>query len=166
MRRYSGEDVIVSGSSDWATCEGCGLIIDGGFAGCLVLYQRTLVLSGALPTHVGLGRLAFDTYSVQHPNRYCISAKSLAAHLGGLCWGLEHGGDPRGYEYLRRSLDGPGRFPKPALPSHRGTLTIADVATGDEASQAPRVEAWARATWAAYADLQDWARARVRIALG
>lgn len=147
-------------------CVGCGLVIAGGEVGCRELYEATIPLSGRVPTHFGAGRLAFDTYCVQHPAVYCVSAKSLAAHLGGLCWGVEYGGGERGYERLRRSLDGAGgRFPKPPLPAYRGTLTIADLAAGDDAALVGLIEAWAHATWAAYADLHDWARERVAAAL-
>jgi hypothetical protein len=130
------------------------------------LYEATIPLSGRIPTYFGAGRLAFDTYCVQHPTVYCVSAKSLAAHLGGLCWGVEYDGGERGYELLRRSLDGPGgRFPKPPLPMSRGKLTIADLAAGDEAALLRLIAAWAQATWAAYAELHNWARERVAAAL-
>jgi len=155
----------MSTADDSVPCIGCGLVIVGGAAGCLTLYEATIALSGKFPTHIGLGRLAFDTYCVQHPAVYCISAKSLAAHLGGLCWALEYGGGDRGYERLRRSLDGRQVFPKPPLPAQRGTLTIADVAAGDDAARAGLIEAWAHSAWLAYADLQDWARERVAAAM-
>ncbi|HEY8598968.1 MAG TPA: DUF5946 family protein [Thermomicrobiales bacterium] len=153
-------------SADQLPCNGCGLVIAGGADGCRALYEATIPLSGRVPTYFGAGRLAFDTYCVQHPAVYCVSAKSLAAHLGGLCWGLEYGGGERGYERLRRSLDGVRRdFPKPPLPDHRGGLTIADLAAADDAALGELIEAWAHATWAAYADLHDWARERVAAAL-
>ena len=43
-------------------------------------------------TYFRVHRLLVDTYCVQHPERYCVSFKSLAAHLVGLCWSLEHSG--------------------------------------------------------------------------
>lgn len=153
-------------SADAIPCDGCGLVIAGGESGCRALYEATLPLSGRVPSYTGPGRLAFDTYCVQHPAVYCVSAKSLAAHLGGLCWGVEYDGGERGYALLRRSLDGPGGwFPKPPLPAHRGALTIADLATADEMAFLRLIEAWAHATWVAYADLHDWARERVTAAL-
>ncbi len=153
-------------SADTVPCSGCGLIIAGGDAGCREFYEATIPLSGRVPTYFGAGRLAFDTYCVQHPAVYCVSAKSLAAHLGGLCWGLEYDRSKRGYEHLRQSLDGPGGwFPKPPLPAYRGALTIADVDTTDDAALVGLIEAWAHATWAAYAALHGWARERVAAAL-
>ncbi len=136
-------------SADMVPCSGCGLVIAGGDAGCLALYQATIPLSGRVPSYTGAGRLVFDTYCVQYPAVYCVSAKSLAAHLSGHCWRLEYDGSERGYERLRRSLDGKGGwFPKPPLSAYRGDLTIADLAADDDAAFVGRIEAWARATWA------------------
>lgn len=149
-----------------ATCTGCGLTLAGGDDGCLALYREIMArgFSGAPP--VARDRLAWDTYCLQHPERYCISAKSLAAHLGGLCWGLEYGGHASGYAALQRLLNGPARFDKPALPAARGALTIGDVVTADDpAARASAVEQWARVTWKAYAPLQPLAWQWVEAAL-
>jgi len=105
-------------------------------------------------------RLTIDVYCLQHPERYCVSAKSLAAHLTGLCWALEHGISEGGLRELQRRLDGRHDLVKPPLPSSRGTLTVADIARvagPDEYMKA--LDGWARSTWAAYADLQETARA-------
>ena len=112
-------------------------------------------------------RLMVDTYALQHPERYCASAKSLAAHLSGLCSILERGGSrARGSDALRRWLDG-GRadLEKPELPARRGELTIADV-RGAEGPVAydEAVERWARSTWEAYAPLHGLARSWVEAA--
>lgn len=141
-------------------CSGCGLAIAGGDDGCYNAFQQ-LFLDLGIPLHVGIGRLAFDTYCVQHPDRLCVSAKSLAAHLGGLCWGLEHDGVARGFEHYRRSLDGTVSFAKPLLPTERGAMTIADIAAASDATRESAVWAWARTTWQAHADLHGWARQRV-----
>ena len=103
--------------------------------------------------------MTVDTYSLQHPDRYCISAKSLAAHLTGLCWLLELAGNRAvGSESLRRWLDGQPRMEKPAVPSFRGRLTVADVRdAADPDAYARAVEAWARSTWEAYASLHSLA---------
>ncbi len=150
--------------TDRMICGGCGLTIADSDDGCYAFFQQ-FALDHSIPLHVGIGRLAFDTYCVQHPDRLCVSAKSLAAHLGGLCWGLEHDGVARGYEAYRRSLNGTVRFTKPALPTQRGAMTIADVAAADAAARADTIRAWAQTTWQAHADLHDWARQRVEEAL-
>jgi hypothetical protein len=105
-----------------------------------------------------------DAYALQHPERYCVSAKSLAAHLTGLCWAVEHAGN-RAIESkpLRRWLNGTPRIEKPVLPAVRGSLTIEDVREPvDPASHAAAVERWARATWDAYSDLHALARRWIR----
>jgi len=112
-------------------------------------------------------RLTIDVYCLQHPDRYCVSAKSLAAHLTGLCWALEHGGGEEGLRRLQRWLNGRVELVKPPLPESRGGVTVADVAPAagpDEYRSA--VDHWARSTWAAYADLHETARAWIRQAIG
>src|SRR5688572_19282548 len=44
-------------------------------------------------------RLAVDAYCLQHES-YIKSAKSFAAHLGGICIALEHGNDPGVHQSL------------------------------------------------------------------
>ncbi len=89
-----------------------------------------------------------------------MSAKSLMAHLSGLCWALEHGGGEPGLRELQRRLNGRVELVKPAVPAGRGGLSVADIAgvTGhDEYLKA--LDRWARSTWAAYADLHKTVRA-------
>lgn len=74
----------MSDQDNQTRCGGCGMVITGGDDGCYEYFQQ-LFLGLSIPLHIGIGRLAFDTYCVQHPERFCRSAKSLAAHLGGLC---------------------------------------------------------------------------------
>lgn len=98
-------------------------------------------------------------YCLQHPERYCVSAKSLAAHLTGLAWALEHAGDDRGLGLLQRWLNGQPYIQKPAVPRERGSLTIAGVAAAaDVAAYSRELDRWARTTWDAYADLHETAR--------
>jgi hypothetical protein len=105
-------------------------------------------------------RLTIDIYSLQHPERYCVSAKSLAAHLTGLCWALEHGIGEGGLRELQRRLEVRRDLVKPPIPTGHGNLTVGDiagVAGPDEYAKA--LDRWARSTWAAYGDLQETARA-------
>jgi hypothetical protein len=101
-----------------------------------------------------------DTYCLQHPEDFCASAKSLAAHLAGLCWILEGGAAAAvGPEQLHRWLNGDRRLEKPPLPERRGAITLGDLPQGGDArSWAESVRRWAESTWAAYADLQPLAR--------
>ena len=110
-------------------------------------------------------RLTVDVYCLQHPDRYCVSAKSLAAHLTGLCWTLAHDGDQRGLGELQRWLNGRVELTKPPLPSGRGDLTIADLAAAGREGYRATLDAWARSTWTAYEPLHGTAEAWIREAL-
>jgi len=144
-------------------CAGCGLAVAGGTAGCQAIFDELLARDFGDAVYFRRHRMLVDVYSLQHPERYCASAKSLAAHLGGLCSILEHGASPAiGAEWLRIWLDGTPRLEKPALPAFRGALTIADVrAASDPEAHGQAVERWARATWEACAPLHPVARAWV-----
>jgi hypothetical protein len=84
-----------------ALCSGCGLMVPGGEPGCQALFAELLARSFSDLAYGRFHRILVDTYSLQHPERYCASARSPAAHLGGLCCGLEHGGHPATCEGLR-----------------------------------------------------------------
>ncbi len=113
-------------------------------------------------------RMMVDTYCLQHPDRYCVSAKSLAAHLTGLCWVLEHDGSrSMGSEALRRWLNGNPVIDKPEIPAFHGKLTIGDVRKApDPEAYAQAVERWARSTWQAYSALHSLARQWIQRAIG
>jgi hypothetical protein len=142
-------------------CAACGMPIKGGETGCQKMFEDLLARDFGNVLYFRSHRMLVDTYALQHPERYCVSAKSLAAHLTGLCWLLERDGSRAvGGEALRRWLNGPSKMEKPAnLPDHRGDLTIASVvATHDPETHGRAVEAWARSTWQAYAPLHPLAR--------
>jgi hypothetical protein len=105
-------------------------------------------------------RLTLDVYCLQHPDRYCVSAKSLAAHLTGLAWAMEHESWEVGHQLLQRWLNGRVPLVKPPLPDSRGAITIGDVHhVTDRQEYSLAVVRWARSTWDAYAPLQVIARA-------
>lgn len=147
-------------TSDLQPCDGCGLRVQGGTEGCRALFEELVGRDFSNALYFGVHRLLVDVYSLQHPARYCKSAKSLAAHLCGLCGILEDGASRAvGEEKLRRWLDGKIDIEKPELPSFRGELTIESVRDApDPATYADAVERWARSTWEAYASLQPLAR--------
>ena len=119
---------------------------------------RVREMSELAPSYAS-SRLTIDVYCLQHPDRYCVSAKSLAAHLTGVCWALEHGITEGGLRELQRRLETRHDLVKPPVPADHGKLTVADIAalTGpDEYLRA--LDRWARSTWAAYSDLQEIAR--------
>jgi hypothetical protein len=141
-------------------CSGCGLNLAGGTEACERIFQQLVGRGFTDAAYSQVHRLMVDTYCLQHPDRYCASAKSLAVHLTGLCWILEHNGSRAvGEQNVRKWLDGPSPIERPAPPSLRGQLTIADVfGSKDAASYLEAVERWAHATWDAYSPLHPHAR--------
>lgn len=134
--------------------------IASGTDGCQALFdQFRLRESAELAPNYGSTRLTFDIYAVQHPDRYCVSAKSLAAHLAGLCWALERGGSEAGLRALQRWLNGSVPLTKPEVPKYRGELTVADIAAAVEtAAYEAALDRWAQSTWEAYSPLHEVAR--------
>ena len=156
------------GEGSTEPCSGCGLQVPGGATGCQSIMDTLLALQFSHPAYFAVHRLFVDTYSMQHPERYCVSFKSLAAHLAHLCWSLECGGSRAlPSEGIRRWVERQADSVKPALPELRGTVTIDSVArTTTPAEHHQAVEIWARATWEAYASLHSTARHWVDLALG
>ena len=134
------------------TCPECGAPADGGRAGCQEVYEA--VADPALGS-AGLGRwrdLAFDAYCMQHPDTYCRSAKSYAAHLTRLCCGIEKGGDLAVYRAIQRWLNGAVKLDKPAVLASRGQLTVASLqSAGDPRELQTLAQLWADSVWEAYA---------------
>jgi hypothetical protein len=140
-------------------CEGCGLRIAGGTAGCQAMFDefRAREMSELAPSYAST-RLTVDVYCLQHPDRYCVSAKSLAAHLTGVGWAVERGGAEWGLRRLQRWLDTGPKLEKPPLPAGHGALTIADVAIATNTDEyMAALDRWARSTWTAYSELHGLA---------
>ena len=149
-----------------SACPGCGLEVARGAEGCLELYWERIGNLVHTTGHDRHMRLAWDTYCVQHPDRYCISAKSLIAHLSGLCWAIEYGGHITGYQALSRVLNGTLTVPKPQIPLFHGTVTIADVPGREDANaHAEAIERWGANVWEAYRMLHSFARRWIETAL-
>jgi hypothetical protein len=141
-------------------CGGCGRAVEGGTAGCQARYEALLARDYEDPAFFAVHRMCVDTYSLQHPDRYCRSAKSLAAHLVGLGLILEEGiSAASGAPALRDWLDGRRELEKPPLPEARGEITLGDVeAIAEPGPWSDAVKAWAASTWQAYAELHPLAR--------
>jgi hypothetical protein len=140
-------------------CNECGFRGDPSGSECADLRNMLLARDFEQPVlYWRYHRLAIDTYCVQH-GPYVESAKSLAAHLCGLCVALERGNDS---ELLRANyqwLNGHPELHKPELPTFRGRLTIASVVGIEHSLEYGRaVEQWARSTWDAYQVLHPIAR--------
>jgi hypothetical protein len=141
-------------------CGGCGRIVQGGTQGCQARYEELLARDYEEAAFFAVHRMFVDTYSLQHPERYCVSAKSLAAHLVGLGQILEEGiSAASGGPALRDWLDGKRELDKPPLPEARGEITLGDLEAIEEPGPwCDAMRAWAVSTWQAYADLHQVAR--------
>ena len=140
-------------------CTGCGLVLEGGTAACQGLFQELIARDFSDVLYFAVHRLAVDAYALQHPERYGRSAKSLAAHLTGVCCAMEHDGSPEINAAVQRWLNGRSPISRPEVPAFRGAMTIADVLRApDPAAHADAVRRWARSTWEAWSALHPLAR--------
>jgi hypothetical protein len=138
-----------------------------GEQGCQELFTQLGVRAFKGYLYARFHRMTVDAYALQHPARYCASAKSLMAHLGGLCCTFDYADEPRVHAALLRSLNGKPALEKPELPVSRGALTIAEALRAPDApSYGEHVERWARCVWKAYEDLHPFARGWIQKALG
>ena len=151
-------------AADLALCDGCGLATEGGEAGCQALFDRLIERDFSNALFFRHHRLAVDTYSLQHPERYCKSGKSFAAHLVGLQKILEANvSSAVGDGSVQKWLNGSRTLDRPDPPRFRGKLTIADaVAIDDPEEYGAAVRKWAESTWDAYQPLHDLARTWAR----
>jgi hypothetical protein len=142
------------------TCGGCGRAVEGGTAGCRERFELLLARDFSDARFFSVHRLFVDCYCLQHPDDYCASAKSLAAHLVGLAQIVEDGASAAtGSADLRRWLDGRRDLDKPALPAGRGAVTLGDLeGIEDPAAWRAAVRRWADSVWAAYEPLHGLAR--------
>lgn len=113
-------------------------------------------------------RLVVDSYCLQHPASYCRSPKSMAAHLAGLCCGLEFGGHPKVYGALQRWLSGPREdLSRPTPPDGRAGTGVGDVRRSIGTSDfVATVERWAAEVWEHWRPHQPYARQCVQSAIG
>ena len=140
----------MQGTGSAAACPSCGAPL-GGRSGCQAAFDELGARAWSSPVRGSVHNLTVDAYAMQHPEDYGRSAKSYAAHLLGLCCGIEHAGDQKLYWSIARWLDGPRVPAKPRLLMSRGLVTIASVTgVADDAAHAAAVRAWARAVWDAY----------------
>jgi len=139
-------------------CE-CGLEAALGEDDCGARRDAVLARDFQQPLlYWALHRLAVDAYCLQH-SAYVASAKSLAAHLCGMCVALEHGSDPDKLHRLQRWLSTNPGIVKPALPVFRGGVTIGRLHEVEDPQEYRKdVEIWAHSTWEAYRELQPLAR--------
>jgi hypothetical protein len=148
-----------------SACSSCGATV-GGRTACQALFDELNALAWRDAGRAAVHNLAVDAYAMQHPEDYCKSPKSYAAHLTGLCCAREFGARSDFYRVIARWLDGKVELQKPSLVDARGTVTIADVRAVSSEEYAERVRMWAGAVWDAYASQHDLARAWMKAAIG
>ena len=145
-------------------CAECGLRTPKGAPDCARLRDLLFARDFEQPAlYWRYHRLAVDSYCVQHSS-YVRSAKSLAAHLVGLCVAMEHHNDQALLGGIHRWLSTNPGLEKPALPASRGALTIGHVSGIDDPALYGRaVGEWASSAWDAYAELHGIAREWLRL---
>lgn len=145
-----------SGIASDRACTECGL---RGDPPCAQMWDGLLARDFEQPARYWRWhRLAVDTYSLQH-EPYVKSAKSLAAHLCGVCIAFEHRNDAALLAHVQRWLSTNPSIAQPVLPAFRGALTVAHIhGVDDPVEYGRRVEEWSRSSWEAYRDLQPFAR--------
>ncbi len=141
-------------------CPYCGAPDIGGYAGCRALMDQ-------LNAQFGHPRAAIDCYMLQHPEIGCVSAKSYAAHLAGLCCAIEYQGSDKIHAAVQRWLNGRVDIQKPQVLCSRGNLTITHLQSASNLAEYSKlVNEWAHSVWDAYSELQPVARSYVTTALG
>jgi hypothetical protein len=143
-----------------ATCAGCGRQVEGGTAGCRADFDNLVGRDFGDARFFASHRLFVDVYALQHPDEFCRSAKSLAAHLVGLHLIVERGiGAATGAPALRGWLDGPGALTRPQVPADRGSVTLGDLIGIDHPARwREALLHWAEHTWEAWRELHPLAR--------
>lgn len=137
-------------------CPGCGL--PEGADACRALFDELGAMAHTDPRYGRQHRKAVDAYALQH-DEYVASAKSLMAHLGGLCIAFDYRNDRAAHAALLKSLNGNPALSKPPLPVSRGAITIAAVMRPpNPETHAESVDRWARSAWEAFASLHTFAR--------
>lgn len=148
-------------------CGECGMKVSGGTAGCRAAFDRVAMPAPGENPWLPWRRLMVDVYALQHPDGFCVSATSLAAHLTGIAWIGEHPSDAAaGSDQLRRWLNGKPALVKPPLPASYGDVPIDSLVDARTPEQiAAAVNRWTASTWQAYASLHAIAREWVAHAL-
>lgn len=135
-------------------CEDCGAVVAEGKVGCLKLFEEVLAREFSDYRYGKIHRLTVDAYSLQHPDAYMRSAKSLAAHLTGIYAALESDDALTSNQTVQKWLSTNPKIDKPArLPKQRGNLTITYIhGAVDAGEHSKRVREWARDVWSAWSE--------------
>jgi hypothetical protein len=155
--------------NETSDCPYCGARISGGYTACRTLMDEftvRLLESQDAALNYAVHRAAVDCYCLQHPEVYCVSVKSYAAHLTGLCAFIEYPGREDIHPAVQRWLNGGKSISRPPVPLRRGSLNVTHLQCQVAASDLVRqLQAWASDIWAAYHEQQPVARQYIQSAL-
>lgn len=152
--------------SEKVFCPSCGAPAVGEFTDCQEMFDHLLARSFSDLTYGRFHRILVDLYSLQHPDKYCRSAKSFAAHLTGLCCVMEHDGDVRVNVAVPRWLSGAVDLKRPSFPVERGNVTVDQFIELDDVDVTAKFNEWRRVVWDAYSDHHELARRWIGTAFG
>lgn len=149
------------------SCPDCGAPVADRDA-CRELFDGLVARDFSDLLYFRMHRLAVDAYALQHPDAYGRSAKSLAAHLTGVCVALERDAERTELNArIQRWLSTNPALDRPEPPAARGARTIADVVGADDpVEHERRVRAWAASAWEAWSAHQALARDWIERAAG
>lgn len=138
-------------------CPECGGQVEGGRGGCQALFDEIEYAMQDDLRIAAIHRLALDAYAMQHVESYCESAKSYAAHLIGLWWGVQHLDDPAPVASVLGILNRNLKLIKPPVLKDRGSIMLPEVMRryhddSDVDAFVSDVRAWVLDVWDAYAD--------------
>ena len=126
---------------------------------CKELFETILAKEFSDYRYGKIHRLTVDSYCLQHPDVYMVSAKSFAAHLVGMCCAMEYSGDTDLLRDLQKWLNGKNQLEKPATLKEFGNLTILHPAAATDAIEHSKlVKEWAENVWKSYAVYHDLAK--------
>jgi hypothetical protein len=157
MRNVRSEkaEVVLEHEASHMVCS-CGFMSSEK---CREIFETILIKEFSDFRYAKVHRLTVDTYALQHPHVYMISAKSFAAHLTGMCCAMEFGNDPDLLRLLQQWLNGEKQLEKPQMLENLGSLTISHVAYAKDASEHIKlVHEWAADVWSAYSVYHHLAR--------
>jgi hypothetical protein len=141
------------------TCPHCGAAVPDAAKGCRPLFVEVSFRQMSDREVFSVHRLTVDAYALQHPDEYCKSARSLAAHLTGLCWAFEYDASPQVARALKKWLDGNPGIDRLVPTEFQGSISIADVhGTQGPGEHVEAARKWARSVWEAWAQHHDQAR--------
>ena len=164
----------MANSTSLTPCIGCGALVPavegtahryiGASPGCWAILGEVRAREYSDLQYAVVNGLTFNTYAVQHPGTPSRqSIQSVAVHLIGLYWALEHGYNFRmATDAMTRALTHREAFVWLDPPASLGEITILDVQKAkDAAEHIELVNQWARSVWEAWvahhATIRRWA---------